>query len=146
MSWSRARTAPSPPCSRRPRSTLLIAGGIGITPIRALLEDALLDEGTAPTILIYRVSSTADAVLLAELEALALERGADLRVLAGRTGEGDPPIPRFDAHSLAAMVPDIAQRDVYVCGPPPMTEAVVSALRELEVPRGQVHYERFGLG
>ena len=128
------------------RSTLLIAGGIGITPIRALLEDALLDEGTAPTILIYRVSSTADAVLLAELEALAGELGADLRVLAGRTGEGDPPIPRFDAHSLAAMVPDIAQRDVYVCGPPPMTEAVVSGLRELGVPRGQVHYERFGLG
>ena len=128
------------------RSTLLIAGGIGITPIRALLEDALLDEGRASTILIYRVSSAADAVLLAELEALALERGVDLRVLAGRTGEGDPPIPRFDAHSLAAMVPDIAQRDVYICGPPPMTAAVVSALRELEVPRGQVHYERFGLG
>ncbi len=78
-------------------------------------------RGQGPTILIYRVSSTADAVLLAELEALARERGADLRVLAGRTGEGDPPIPRFDAHSLAAMVPDIAQRDVYVCGPPPMT-------------------------
>jgi len=122
-------------------SSLLIAGGIGVTPIRALLE-----ELTGPTIVIYRVSSTADAVLLPELEALAGERGADLRVLAGRTGEGDPPIPRFDAHSLVAMVPDIAQRDVYVCGPPPMTQAVVSALRELGVPRGQVHYERFGLG
>ena len=73
--------------------------------------------------MIYRVSSTADAVLLPELEALARERGADLRVLAGRTGEGDPPIPRFDAHSLAEMVPDIAQRDVYVCGPPPMTRS-----------------------
>jgi len=127
-------------------SRLLIAGGIGVTPIRALLEDALLDGSRLPTIVIYRVSSTADAVLLAELEALARERGADLRVLAGRTGEGDPPIPRFDAHSLAAMVPDIAQRDVYICGPPPMTAAVVSAMRELEVPRGQVHYERFGLG
>jgi ferredoxin-NADP reductase len=122
-------------------SSLLIAGGIGVTPIRALLE-----ELTGPTIMIYRVSSTADAVLLPELEELARARGADLRVLAGRTGEGDPPIPRFDAHSLVAMVPDIAQRDVYICGPPPMTQAVVSALQELGVPRGQVHYERFGLG
>ena len=121
--------------------TLLIAGGIGITPIRALLEGA-----TGPTILMYRVSSTADAVLLDELETLARERGADLRLLAGRTGEGDPPIPRFDATTLASMVPDLSGRDVYVCGPPPMTEAVVAALRELGLPRGQVHYERFGLG
>ena len=121
--------------------TVMIAGGIGITPIRALLEEA-----TAPAIVVYRASSAADAVLLPELEALAAERGVDLRLLAGRTGEGDPPIPRFDAPGLAAMVPDIADRDVYVCGPPPMTEAVVAALRELGLPRGQVHYERFGLG
>ena len=122
-------------------AALLLAGGIGITPIRALLE-----EVTGPTILIYRVGSAADAVLLAELEALAAARGADLRVLAGRTGEGNPPIPRFDAGSLATMVPDITQRDVYVCGPGPMTEAVVAGLRELGLPRGQVHYERFALG
>ncbi len=59
-------------------STLLIAGGIGITPIRALLE-----EVTGPAIVIYRVSSAADAVLLPELETLAAERGADLRVDRG---------------------------------------------------------------
>ena len=123
------------------QATLLIAGGIGVTPIRALLE-----ELSGSTIVIYRVRSMADAVLLPELEALAQERGADLRVLAGRTGEGDPPIPSFDAHSLVAMVPDIRQRDVYVCGPPPMTEAVLDSLRELGLPRGQVHFERFGLG
>ncbi len=121
--------------------TLMVAGGIGVTPIRALLEEAAGD-----TIVIYRVSSPADAVLLSELESLACDRRADLRLLCGRTGEGDPPIPRFDATSLAAMVPDIAERDVYVCGPPPMTKAVVDALRELGLPRGQVHYERFGLG
>jgi ferredoxin-NADP reductase len=92
------------------------------------------------------VKSTGDAALLAELEALASERGAELRVLAGRTGEGNPPIPTFDAHGLAAMVPDIAERDVFVCGPPPMMVAVVDALQDLGLPRGQIHYERFGLG
>jgi predicted ferric reductase len=120
---------------------LLIAGGIGITPLRALLE-----ELSGDVILIYRVSSAADAVLLGELRELSAERGTDLRLLAGPSGEGDPPIPRFDAASLAAMVPDVVDRDVYVCGPPPMTQAVVDALRELGVPRAQVHHERFGLG
>jgi ferredoxin-NADP reductase len=122
-------------------ATLLIAGGIGVTPIRALLQ-----ELTGPTIVIYRVRGMADAALLPELEDLARERGADLRVIAGRSGEGNPPVPAFDAHSLAEMVPDIVKRDVYVCGPPPMTEAVLRSLRELGLPRGQVHFERFGLG
>jgi ferredoxin-NADP reductase len=44
------------------------------------------------------------------------------------------------------MVPDIASRDVYVCGPPPMTSAVLEGLRELGLSSAQVHYERFGLG
>lgn len=128
---------------------LLVAGGIGVTPIRALLEEmAVSSRGQAPgrTILIYRASSPEDAVLLEELEILARECGADLRLLAGRTGTGEPPIPAFDATSLVAMVPDVRDRDVYVCGPPPMTLAVLDALRELGVPRGQLHYERFGLG
>ena len=42
-------------------------------------------------------------------------------------------------------MPDIAQRDVYVCGPPAMTAAVLRSLRALKVPRAQVHAERFSL-
>jgi predicted ferric reductase len=122
-------------------AALLIAGGIGVTPIRSLLE-----EMRVPTIVLYRVRSTADAVLLRELDWLARRCGAQLRVLAGRTGSGNPPIPPFDAYHLAAMVPDIVHRDVYVCGPSAMTAAVLRSVRELGVPRGQVHAERFGLG
>jgi ferredoxin-NADP reductase len=43
------------------------------------------------------------------------------------------------------LVPDIADRDVFVCGPLPMTEAVLGSLRRLRVPRAQVHAERFSL-
>ncbi|MFI7405747.1 hypothetical protein ACIBW9_35680 [Streptomyces sp. NPDC049541] len=39
----------------------------------------------------------------------------------------------------------MSERDVYVCGPPAMTAAVLSSLRSLQVPRRQVHAERFGL-
>jgi predicted ferric reductase len=121
-------------------ATLLVAGGVGITPIRALLE-----ESSGPTVVLYRVSSTADAVLLPELQELARRRGAQVHVLAGRTGSGNPPLAPFEPENLAALVPDIADRDVFVCGPPAMTAAVLRSLRRLGVPRGQVHAERFSL-
>jgi predicted ferric reductase len=121
-------------------ATLLIAGGVGITPIRSLLE-----ESAGPTIVLYRVHTMADAVLLPELQALARVRGAQVHVLTGRTGAGSPPNNPFDPHNLAALVPDIAERDIFVCGPPAMTAAVLRSLRALRVPRPQVHAERFSL-
>lgn len=121
-------------------ATVLIAGGVGVTPVRSLLE-----ESTGPVTVLYRVRSTADAVLLGELRALAAMRGAQVHLLAGRTGEGSPPNSPFDPHNLVALVPDIAERDVYVCGPPAMTEAVLRSLRALGVPRLQVHAEKFSL-
>jgi predicted ferric reductase len=121
-------------------AVLLIAGGVGITPIRALLE-----ESTGPAVVLYRVHTMADAVLLPELHALARQRGAQVHVLIGRTGAGSPPNTPFDPQRLLALVPDIAARDVFVCGPPAMTEAVLRSLRAVNVPRAQVHAERFSL-
>jgi predicted ferric reductase len=127
--------------SQRTRDdTLLVAGGVGITPIRAMLEEA-----TGSVIVLYRVRTMADAVLIGELEALARARGAQLHVLTGRTGAGSPPNSPFEPHNLIATVPDIANRDVFVCGPPTMTSAVIRSLRALKVPRLQVHAEKFSL-
>jgi predicted ferric reductase len=116
---------------------LLIAGGVGITPIRALLEEAAGD-----VVVLYRVRSEADAVLADEIRSLLADRGGHLHLLTGRTGEGPSP---FEPDRLRALVPDLADRDVYVCGPPAMTSAVLRSLRDLEVPDRQVHSERFGL-
>jgi predicted ferric reductase len=121
-------------------ATLLIAGGVGVTPIRSLLE-----ESTGPTVVLYRARTEADAVLLAELQQLAAARGAQVHLLTGRTGSGSPPTSPFDPQNLIALVPDITERDVYVCGPPAMTDAVLRSLRALKVPRPQVHAERFSL-
>ncbi|RAS64675.1 putative ferric reductase [Lentzea atacamensis] len=117
---------------------LLIAGGVGITPIRALLEE----ESAGDVVVLYRVRSESDAVLADEVRALVEERGGRLHLLTGRTAEGLSP---FEPESLRALVSDITERDVYVCGPPAMTSAVLSSLRALKVPRRQVHSERFGL-
>ncbi|MFF8672979.1 ferric reductase-like transmembrane domain-containing protein [Streptomyces sp. NPDC015242] len=114
---------------------LLIAGGVGVTPIRALLEEL---RGHA--VVIYRVATDRDAVLHDELRDLALARGAELHLVTG------PPVPdRLAPGELARLVPDLTGRDVYLCGPPPMMNAVLGSLRELGVPKAQIHFERFSL-
>ncbi|WP_079141585.1 ferric reductase-like transmembrane domain-containing protein [Streptomyces sp. LUP30] len=114
---------------------VLIAGGVGVTPIRALLEEI---HGHA--VVIYRVAGERDAVLYDELRELALAKGAELHLVTG------PSAPdRLAPRELAALVPDIAQRDVFLCGPPPMMNAVLGTLRELDVPKPQIHFERFSL-
>ncbi|WP_433292907.1 ferredoxin reductase family protein [Actinoplanes sp. CA-030573] len=122
--------------------TLLIAGGIGVTPIRALLEDERLP---GDIVVLYRVHDQAEAVLLGEMNNLASVRGARLHVLAGRTGAGTPPNQPFAPESLLALVPDITERDVFVCGPAGMTDAVLRSLRALKVPARQRHAETFRL-
>ncbi|MGW7260435.1 ferredoxin reductase family protein [Streptomyces sp. NPDC054834] len=115
--------------------SLLIAGGVGVTPIRALLEDL---EGHA--VVIYRVAGERDAVLYDELRDLALAKGAELHLVTG------PPVPdKLAPRELARLVPDIGDRDVFLCGPPPMMTAVLRSLGDLGVPKQQIHFERFSL-
>ncbi|MFJ8632479.1 ferric reductase-like transmembrane domain-containing protein [Streptomyces sp. NPDC093568] len=118
---------------------LLIAGGVGITPVRAMLEE----QTGGDVVVLYRVRSEADAVLLDEVRHLLALRGGRLHLLTGRTGQNG--VPPFGPGILHQLVPDITARDVYVCGPPAMTRAVLSGLRDLRVPARQVHAERFGL-
>ncbi|WP_207921375.1 ferric reductase-like transmembrane domain-containing protein [Micromonospora sp. KC721] len=125
---------------RTRENALLIAGGIGITPIRALLEDPDL---TGDIVVLYRARTPADAVLIDELRDLAQARGARLHLLTGRTTDGNQPL---SPESLRDLVPDIAERDVYLCGPAAMATTVQRSLRALGVPARQRHIEAFRLG
>ena len=116
---------------------LLIAGGSGIAPIRALLED--LPPGT---VLLFRARSEDDLTFRAELDALADRLRARVwYVVGGR----DEPGPRraFSPKGLRELVPDVRRRDVYLCGPPGLVEASIAVLRGLRVRRRQIHVDPF---
>jgi predicted ferric reductase len=117
---------------------LLIAGGVGVTPVRSLLEE----HTPGDFVVLYRVRDESEAVLLKELQHFIRARNGRLHLLTGRTGQGARP---FEPEALRQLVPDITQRDVYVCGPPAMTAAVLTGLRALKVPNQQVHAEKFSL-
>jgi predicted ferric reductase len=123
------------------RRSLLIAGGAGITPLRALYE-ALPGAG-ADVILLYRASRPEELVLWWELAAIARHRGFGLYpVLGSRAQHGRDPL---GARALLGLVPDTARRDVYLCGPPGLVEGTTRQLMEAGVPRHRIHIEAFDL-
>jgi ferredoxin-NADP reductase len=120
---------------------LLIAGGIGIAPLRALYE--ALPPSTGDVALIYRASGQEDLVLRAELDEIARVRGHRVHYLVGRRGTRMLPTDPLGPEAIATLVPDAAQRDAYVCGPVAMMRGVEDALERLGIPREQIHAERF---
>jgi len=122
-------------------SALFIAGGIGITPLRAMLEELPHEHGDV--ILIYRASSWQDVAFRGELDALAQRERVRVIYLVGRRSEphfrGEPLSPE----SISRAVWDVADRDVFVSGSEGFTTYVQSSLRKLGLRGDQVHVERF---
>jgi predicted ferric reductase len=116
---------------------VLIGGGVGITPIRALIDE--FKNGVQLDV-IYRASSSADLVLREELDYLVTQSGGAVRVhyLVGSRREY-----AMDAKSLQALVPRIADSDIYICGPEPLVDAVRKAADDLGVPKNRFHDESF---
>lgn len=123
------------------RRVLLIAGGIGITPIRSLLEGLPARKGDIT--LIYRATSEEDLIFMDELEELARLRSAELILVMGSRKEYPARAQPLGPKHLRTLVPDLPHRDVYVCGPEAMTHRVLKALKYVGLKETQIHYESF---
>ncbi|MER5882359.1 ferric reductase-like transmembrane domain-containing protein [Streptomyces sp. NPDC001941] len=123
---------------RARRKVLLIAGGVGITPLRALFET--LPGAPGDLTLLYRANNASQLVLRDELDAIARTRGAALHYLLGPS---DAPFDPLAPRALRDLVPDLAAHDVYLCGPPGMADAATAALVRAGVPAHRVHSENF---
>ncbi|MGW0878709.1 ferredoxin reductase family protein [Streptomyces sp. NPDC002671] len=119
---------------------LLVAGGVGITPMRALFET--LPGAAGDLTLLYRADSTEDLALWDELAAIAGERGARL-MYAVNSPDGER--PDISAENLERKIPDIDRHDVFLCGPPGFARSVYEALRGAGVPARRIHHESFEL-
>lgn len=115
----------------------LIGAGIGVTSVRSLLED--LPRGADPTV-VLRASRKNDTALHGEVAELVDRQGGRFHELVGSRSS-----VRLDGHELLRLVPDLRQRDVYVCGPEHFVAHVVATCRGLGVPSASLHHEAYAL-
>lgn len=134
--------------SRRTQEhVVLVAAGIGAPPIRAIAETVAARPGEVS--IIYRVRNSNDAALIAEIREIAKRRGFYLHILEGSRKHPQSWFPAgindaFPDHErLAALVPNLAKSDVYICGPSAFTKAVERSLIKTGTPLNQIHTEEY---
>lgn len=116
---------------------LFIAGGVGVTPVRAMLES--LPKDSHPLVLL-RARSIEDIPHYKEICDLADERRGDVRLVLGRTAQlkaADPFAPKV----LTSLVPDLHKCTAFVCGPTALTFAARKGLREAGLNPSRIHLE-----
>lgn len=114
---------------------VLIGAGVGVTPLRALLED--LPSSTAVT-MVVRARSSAHVVHGRELAELVARRDGHYYELCGTRDE-----VQLDERTMRGLVGNLHDADVYVCGPSDFTDAVVATARRLGARADRLHFETF---
>jgi predicted ferric reductase len=124
------------PHARSCDGVALVGAGVGMTPLRALLEDL---PAWTDVVVVVRASTIADLVHREEVAALVKQRGGRLHEIVGPRHK-----VRLNARVLGRIIPDIAERDVYICGPDGFSSDIVAAAVRLGVGEDQIHQEAFG--
>ncbi|QNE46730.1 oxidoreductase [Glaciihabitans sp. INWT7] len=123
----------------------IVVAGIGITPVRAFLEDSRVRPGE--TTILLRASTQDETYLWNEISELAAKKGARLYTMVGKRARSGPGwMPQPDASrgvTLKSVFPDLADSDLYICGPTAWLDLVENDARRAGIPEHQLHTERF---
>lgn len=122
---------------------LFIAGGIGITPIRSLMEEVVRKEHDA--ILLYGNRTKEDIVFKEELEKIAVKPKVRVRHILSQDPSFEGEKGRIDEEKIRRLVPDFKEREVFLCGPIPMMNALHETFRKMGIAPERIHYEKFEL-
>ncbi|MBK4346988.1 ferric reductase-like transmembrane domain-containing protein [Lacisediminihabitans sp. G11-30] len=127
-----------------PKLAIAVAG-IGITPVRAFLEDSDIRPGEATILL--RASTTEETYLWDEVIELARRKGATVYTMVGRRSTGSRGwMPAQDDQrgvTLKSIFPELHESDLYVCGPTAWLDLVEAEAVSSGIPSHQLHTERF---
>jgi NADH oxidoreductase Hcr len=127
------------------RPLVLLAGGVGITPLMSMLRHAVDTDPNRPVTLFYSVRRVADIAFHDELSVVT-RRHEHVRVFIAVSDETPGPghFPGYISESLVTtMVPDVAHAVCLICGPQPMMDAMTAMLAGVGVPAPQVRFEVF---
>jgi len=119
----------------RGRQIVLIGGGVGITPLRAIMEE--FPSNTKIDIL-YRASSESELVLRKELDEIASKVGAKVHYLVGSRSTHT-----MSYEYLKEILPNFQDAEVFVCGPEGLVSAVKAATKRAGIPKNRFHDEAF---
>jgi ferredoxin-NADP reductase/DMSO/TMAO reductase YedYZ heme-binding membrane subunit len=127
-------------------SIVLIAAGVGITPLMSILRTLTAQQWQGDIHFVYSAKTVRDIIFRRELEDLQ-KRFPKLRLHVTLTRAHDHEWTgkkgRITAELLNELVPDIARHPVYICGPASMMEPTIQLLRGLGVPTEQIKSEAF---
>ncbi|HUL75316.1 MAG TPA: 2Fe-2S iron-sulfur cluster-binding protein [Vicinamibacterales bacterium] len=127
------------------RPLLLLAGGIGITPLLSMLRHALHVEPRRAVTLIYSAQQEDGLAFCDELKALARRHPQLCLVFAVTRGAPGPGIfpGRIDETLIQTMAPHVTNAISLICGPQAMIDATSALLAKIGVPAAQVRSEVF---
>ncbi len=131
-------------CAESGLPIVMIAGGIGITPIRSILKSHEKKNGDpCKIVLFYGNQNEEDIAFREELENIALPDYRVIHVLSDNTGMEAAYQGFINSDIIKKEVPDYGQATYMVSGPPVMVEAVKKSLATLKVPAEQIHTDIF---